>query len=117
MKIGKYEYGLMLTVGAADKISKMCPDNNIARLGEVLEKGVLSGTADILVAMANGRDDFDVLMGVEPAHPRLTKETVMSLPVGELLGAQAEITRQFKADYESTVEAEPSKKKESSALT
>lgn len=118
MKIGKYNYGLMLTVGAADAIAKMCPEKNIARLGDALAKGdVLGVTTEILVAMSNGRDDYDTLMGEAPDHPRMTKEIIMSLPISALKAAQTEILTQFKADYAATVEAEPSKKKESSALT
>ena len=111
MQIGKHDYQLMLTVGAADTIAKLCPDGELSRMGELLKAGnTLDVVAELIVAMANGYDDFQTLMGEEITHPRLTKAMVMSLPFPELRKLQTEMVRKFAEDVTARVEVAPSKK-------
>lgn len=115
MKIGKYEYNMMLTVGAADTIAKMCPGGELARMDELLKTNAIEAVAELIVAMANGADDFAELMGEELTHPRLTKKMVLSLPFQGLKDVQSEMIAQFAKDVKPSVELAPAKKNDAAS--
>ena len=116
MNIYGQEYGFMLTVGASAEIADLCPDGDLARMGELLEGRIsqtINFTAAFVAAMAKGFDDAKRFAGEEVTHRPLTAEMVKSLPSDVFREVQAAALASFQGDTKTTVEVAPSKKKES----
>lgn len=115
MKIFGHEYGFALTVGASAQISKLCPEGDLSRLGEVLSGSVFAETAEagaaIVVAMANAYDQMQKFSGNAVEHPPLTTEMLFALPQNEYMAVLNSAMSAFGSDTAVTVEVEPSKKK------
>lgn len=113
MQIYGREVGFRFTVGASAKISDLCPDGDIARLGEVLEGQygqVTRDTAAIMVALSEGYEQarsFEV-PGYKPQP--LTMEEVLTLRMGEFAQLQQAALTAWAEDSKPTVEVEPEKK-------
>lgn len=116
MKIFGHEYGFMLTVGASEEISGLCPGGDLSRLGEVLQ-GTYSQTigtvTTMITAMSRAYDLNKAFEGEPQDHPELTAEMLKALPQDKFLEVQNEAMAAFRNDTKPTVEVEPSKKKES----
>lgn len=52
MKIKGTDYGFCLTLDAGIQLSKLCPDNDLTKIGKVLETGDYATTAENLAAVA-----------------------------------------------------------------
>lgn len=121
MQVHGREVGFRFTVGASAKISDLCPDGDISRLGEVLEGGygkVVRDTAAIIVAMSEGYaaalafETFgraDIGGDWKPPRP-LTVDEVLSLRNGEFVKLQQAALAAWMEDSKPTVEVEPEKK-------
>nr|DAI28341.1 MAG TPA: hypothetical protein [Caudoviricetes sp.] len=121
MQVHDREVGFRFTVGASAKISDLCPDGDISRLGEVLEGGygkVVRDTAAIIVAMSEGYaaalafETFgraDIGGDWKPPRP-LTVDEVMTLRMDEFARLQQAALAAWMEDSKPTVEVEPEKK-------
>lgn len=121
MQVHGREVGFRFTVGASAKISDLCPDGDISRLGEVLEGSygkVVRDTAAIIVAMSEGYaaalafETFgraDIGGDWKPPRP-LTVDEVLSLRESEFFQLQQAALAAWTEDSTPTVEVEPEKK-------
>lgn len=118
MQIYGREVGFRFTVGASAKISDLCPDGDITRLGEVLEGQygrITRDTAAIMVALSEGYEQarsFEV-PGYKPQP--LTMEEVLTLRMGEFAQLQQAASTAWAEDSKPTVEVEPEKKESGEA--
>lgn len=118
MQIYGREVGFRFTVGASAKISDLCPDGDITRLGEVLEGQygqVTRDTAAIMVALSEGHEQARSFE--EPGYkPQpITAEEVMSLTMSEFNALQQAVLAAWTEDSKPTVEVEPEKKESGKA--
>lgn len=121
MQVHGREVGFRFTVGASAKISDLCPDGDITRLGEVLEGSygkVVRDTAAIIVAMSEGYaaalafETFgraDIGGDWRPPRP-LTMDEVLSLRESEFIQLQQAALAAWAEDGRPTVEVAPEKK-------
>lgn len=126
MQVHGREVGFRFTVGASAKISDLCPDGDISRLGEVLEGSygkVVRDTAAIIVAMSEGYaaalafETFgraDIGGDWRPPRP-LTVDEVLSLRESEFIQLQQAVLAAWSEDSKPTVEVEPEKKESGKA--
>lgn len=113
MQVHGREVGFRFTVGASAKISDLCPDGNINRLGEALEGHygkVARDSAAIIAALSEGHEQARSFE--EPGYkPRpLTAEEVMTLRMDEFSRLQQAALAAWMEDSKPTVEVEPEKK-------
>lgn len=113
MQVHGREVGFRFTVGASAKISDLCPDGDISRLGEVLEGGygkVARDSAAIIAALSEGHEQARSFE--EPGYkPQpLTVEEVMTLRMNEFSRLQQAALAAWMEDSKTTVEVEPEKK-------
>ena len=109
------EYHFLLTVGTTRAIAKLCPENNIAKIGLIFEgkdtDKMIDTIAELSAAMSAGyeaRQKF-LVDGYEP-HP-LTKEEVLTLTIQELEEVQSEVMNEIGAGMKTEIETEPDKKR------
>lgn len=118
MQIYGREVGFRFTVGASAKISDLCPDGDITRLGEVLDGQygqITRDTAAIMAALSEGYEQarsFEV-PGHEP-NP-LTVDELFSLRPSEFNALQREALASWAEGRKPTVEVEPEKKESGKA--
>lgn len=118
MQIYGREVGFRFTVGASAKISDLCPDGDITRLGEVLEGQygqITRDTAAIIVALSEGYEQarsFEV-PGYKPDP--LTADELFSLRPSEFNALQQAALASWAEDGKPTVEVEPEKKESGKA--
>lgn len=118
MQIYGREVGFRFTVGASAKISDLCPDGDITRLGEVLDGQygqITRDTAAIMVALSEGYEQarsFEV-PGYKP-NP-LTADELFSLRPSEFNALQQAALSAWVEDKKPTVEVEPEKKESGKA--
>ena len=113
MQVHGREVGFRFTVGASAKISDLCPDGDISRLGEVLEGQygkVARDSAAIIAALSEGYEQ--ALAFETPGHRAqpLTVEEIMTLRMSEFTKLQAAALAAWSEDSKPTVEVEPAKK-------
>ena len=117
MKIFGHEYGFAMTVGASAEIADLCPDGDLSKIGELLSGERFGETAmagaSIITALARAHDSVKRFEGEEVNHPTLTVEMLFALPQATYMEAMSEAMSAFRQDMQTTVEVEPSKKKES----
>lgn len=113
MQVHGREVGFRFTVGASAKISDLCPDGDITRLGEVLESQygqITRDTAAIMAALSEGYEQarsFEV-PGYKPDP--LTVDELFSLRPSEFNALQQAALASWAEDSKPTVEVEPEKK-------
>ena len=113
MQVHGREVGFRFTVGASAKISDLCPDGDISRLGEVLEGQygkVARDTAAVVAALSEGYEQAQSyeVPGYKPRP--LTVDEVMTLRMDEFNELQQVALAAWKEDSKPTVEVEPEKK-------
>lgn len=118
MQIYGREVGFRFTVGASAKISDLCPDGDISRLGEMLEGQygqVTRDTAAILAALSEGYEQ--ALSFEAPGHKPdpLTVDELFSLRPSEFSALQQAALAAWAEDSKPTVEVEPEKKESGKA--
>lgn len=118
MQVHGREVGFRFTVGASAKISDLCPDGDISRLGEVLEGQygrVARDSAAIIAALSEGYEQaraFEI-PGYKPQP--LTVEEVLTLRMDEFAKLQLAALTAWMEDSKPTVEVEPEKKESGKA--
>lgn len=117
-----HEYPLVLTVGALEEITALCPDGDITRLGEVIQgptQCVLAFVISMIAALSRGAEQqrrFQALAeGTDYAPNPITPEMLRALPPKELNAARAEAYRIWSSDQRATVETDTAKKNEDGA--
>lgn len=118
MQVHGREVGFRFTVGASVKISGLCSDGDISRLGEVLEGQygrVARDTAAIVAALSEGYEQAKAyeVPGYKPRP--LTVDEVMTLRVDEFNALQQMALAAWTEDSRPTVEVEPEKKESGKA--
>lgn len=104
----------MLTVAAADEVARMCPDDDLGKIKDVLNSGSFpqrtAAARKFILAMANGFDQGSrfVEPGAEPQN--LTEADLMDIPVKDLWALLSAAINQFILDQGGTVEVAPEKK-------
>jgi hypothetical protein len=118
MQIYGREVGFRFTVGASAKISDLCPDGDITRLGEVLEGQygqITRDTAAIMVALSEGYEQARSFEAPSYKPQPLTMEEVLTLRMGEFAQLQQAALTAWAEDSKPTVEVEPEKKESGEA--
>ena len=113
MQVHGREVGFRFTVGASDKISDLCPDGDISRLGEVLEGQygrVARDSAAIIAALSEGYEQAIAFETPGYRAQPLTVEEIMALRMSEFAGLQTAALAAWSEDSKPTVEVEPAKK-------
>ena len=113
MQVHGREVDFRFTVGASAKISDLCPDGDISRLGEVLEGQygkVTRGTAAVVAALSEGYEQAQSyeVPGYKPRP--LAVDEVMALRMDEFARLQQAALAAWREDSKPTVEVEPEKK-------
>lgn len=119
MIIFGHEYGFMLTVGASEEVSELCPDGDLSRLGEILQgsyKDTIDVVTKMILSMSRAYDLNKAFEGHPQEHPELTAEMLKALPQDKFIAVQQEAMSAFRGDTQTTVEVEPSKKKDAEEL-
>ena len=114
MQIYGREVGFRFTVGASAKISDLCPDGDITRLGEVLEGQYGQVTRDTAAIMAALSEGYEQALSFEaPGHKPdpLTVDELFSLRPSAFSALQQAALASWAEDSKPTVEVEPKKKK------
>lgn len=118
MQIYGREVGFRFTVGASAKISDLCPDGDISRLGEVLEGQygkVARDSAAIIAALSEGYEEACAFENPGYTPKPLTVEEVLTLRMGEFAQLQQAALAARTEDSKPTVEVEPEKKESGKA--
>lgn len=118
MQIYGREVGFRFTVGASAKISDLCPDGDITRLGEVLEGQYGQVTRDTAAIMAALSEGYEQALSFEaPGHKPdpLTVDELFSLRPSEFNALQQAALAAWTEDSKPTVEVEPEKKESGKA--
>lgn len=113
MQIYGREVGFRFTVGASAKISDLCPDGDISRLGEVLEGHygkVARDSASIIAALSEGYEEACAFEAPGYKPQPLTVEEILTLRVDEFAQLQQAALTAWMEDSKPTVEVEPEKK-------
>lgn len=111
------ERGFALTIGASVEISDLCPQGDLARLGEVFAQSYgkqIRTTAKIIAAMSKGYENQKHYENPNYEPDALTVDEILTLDTATFQALTHEVMERFKIDQTTTVEVEP-KKKEVSA--
>lgn len=107
MKIYNKEVGFALTVGASIEISKLCPDNDITRIDEVLGSDYvrnLETTVKMILLMNKAFVNVEKLEGREA--DQITEEEVLSLTPRKISEVTQAMMDAFKSDSKGEIEVE-----------
>lgn len=118
MQVHGREVGFRFTVGASAKISDLCPDGDISRLGDVLEGQygrVARDSAAIIAALSEGYEQACAFENPGYKPQPLTVEEVLTLRMGEFAQLQQAALTAWAEDSKPTVEVEPEKKESGKA--
>lgn len=122
MKAFGNDYPLALTVGALQEITAACPDEDITRMGELIN-GKTNGAIDLFITMiaalsrgAEQQRKFQAQAegGSYTPNP-ITAEMLRALPDDEFKAAEIEAFRVWRKDQIPTVEVAEAKKNEDAA--
>lgn len=111
MKLGDREYGFKMTVGASIQIAKLCPGNDLTKLGEAIGNGYgeqAEVMAQLIVALNNGYAAYEAFEGRKA--PRLTIDDVLSLSPDVFAEMSAEAIKAVIGDMSGEIEVESEKK-------
>lgn len=108
------ERGFKLTVGASIAISKLCPDGDISRIGEILEGKNYADTVQtssaIIIALSEGYEKSKRYEDSTYKPNPLTMDDILSMPPDDFKELQLEAFKAFRADAKPSVELEKPKK-------
>lgn len=107
MKIYNKEVGFALTVGASIEISKLCPDNDITRIDEVLGSNYvrnLETTVKMILIMNKAFVAVEKMEGREA--DLVTEEEILSLTPRKISEVTQAMMDAFKSDSKGEVEVE-----------
>lgn len=110
MKIYGKEIGFALTVGASIEISKLCPENDISRIGEVLGSDYVKNLETTVKMMLIMNKAY---VGIEKMEGRnadeITEEEILLLTPKKIGEVTAYMMASFKGDTKGEVEVETKK--------
>lgn len=113
MKLNETTYGMKLTIAAALRIEKICPDGRIDRISELIKTDPITAIVNvsrIAAALNEGHADSEAYAGREAN--RIHTGELVSACADELFFSNlvAEITEVFNREYSGTIETRPTKK-------
>lgn len=112
MTVHGKERNFKLTVGASEAIAEMCPDGDLARIGEILD-GPYTAVAKVAMSViAELNRGYEEAKGYEePGYTPdpITIAELSTLEFRELVAMQREALAAFRRDSTPTVEIEPDK--------
>ena len=115
------EIRFRFTVGAAEDLSRLCPDGSIANIGKLLSQGSfaarMEATRSFVAILAKGWDDAAAFEAPGTKPQSLSSAELRSLSAPELTKLADEAMAAFLGDQTPTVEVEPEKKAEAPGLT
>lgn len=118
MKIYGNRYRFRLTVGASAKIARLCPQNSLKNLPDLLNKGypeMVETTAKMAAIMNEAQQRAELFeVGVrqkEQSIVPLTEEMVLSLSDEQFAQLQREVFAAYRGDMKTEVDTEPVQKK------
>lgn len=110
------QYGLMMTVGASEEISKLCPGGKFENIYQVFDgksdAEALDFSVKFICILSNAYDEHAEFTGEQIDHPKLTEKMLKAMPATDFAQLQGVAMGAIKESSESTVEVEPSKKKD-----
>lgn len=111
------EVNFRLTVGAQIELCKLCPGEDISRLGELVGEDKTVRTLETLAKMAAilSKADADARDYEGESVKPLTYEEALTLKGEEFQAMEKEAMAAFHADGKPTVEAKPAKNAEAGA--
>lgn len=112
MLIHGKERKFMLTVGASQDVAKLCPDNDLKRMGELMQGDYVSITDNIMQLIVTLNSAYEAAQAYEtPGYTPapLTLEQLRTLTPAQLKALEKEALAAFVADSTPTVEIEPDK--------
>ncbi len=107
MKIYNKEVGFALTVGASIEISKLCPDNDITRIDEVLGSDYvknLETTVQMILIMNRAFVSVAKMEGREADS--VTEEEILTLAPKKIAEVTQAMMEAFKGDSKGEVDVE-----------
>lgn len=107
MVIHGKEIGFALTVGASVNIAKLCPNNDISRIDEVIGSdyvSVVETTSKLMRWLNDGYVGLEKLAGREAA--RITDEEIMLLTPKELTDVTQHLFGVLRSDSKPEIEVE-----------
>lgn len=119
MEIHGRECGFMLTVGASVEISKLCPNGDMARIGEMFDGTNYAEMMDFVikfaVALNKGYEENKAVNEDGYTERVLTEKELRALPPSALMDIQREAMAAFTRTAEPSVEVKTEKKTETAA--
>ena len=110
------EYDLIMTVGASEEIAKLCPDGKMENIYKVFDGKTDAEALDFAVRficiLSNAADENAEYAGKEVDHPKLTEKMLKAMPADEFALMQRIAMGAIQESSETSVEVEPSKKKD-----
>lgn len=110
------QYGLMMTVGASEEIAKILPggklENIYAAFDGKSDAEALDFSVRFICILSNAFDENAEFSGQVIDHPKLTEKMLKAMPAADFAMLQGVAMGAIKESSETTVEVEPSKKKE-----
>ena len=110
MNVHGKEIGFALTVGASIELARMCPENDIQKIGELFGDTYLANMENIvkfLSIMSKGFKDAEWIDGRQADS--LSEDMIRSLRPDELTELMNEAMASFKMDSTGEIEAESKK--------
>lgn len=110
MKIKGKEIGFALTVGASIELARICPNNDITKIGDLFGENYLANMENIvkfITIMSKGFRDAEALEGRKV--DALTEEQVKALRPDELTTLMNEAMGSFRADGKGEIDADSKK--------
>lgn len=110
MKIKGKDIGFALTVGASIELAKICPNNDITKIGDLFADDYLSNMENIvkfIAIMSKGFRDAEALEGRKV--DLLTEDQVKALRPDELTALMNEAMASFKVDGKGEIDADSKK--------
>lgn len=109
-------YELMMTVGASEEIAKLCPGGKLENIYQVFDgksdAEVLDFSVRFICILSNAADENAEFQGIQVDHPKLTDKMLKAMPAAEFALLQGIAMGAIKESSETSVEVEPSKKKD-----
>jgi hypothetical protein len=110
------DYDLIMTVGASEEIAKLCPGGKIENIYSVFDgktdAEALDFAVNFIVILSNAADENAEFSGRVVDHPKLTGKMLKAMPAEEFALMQRIAMGAITESTETTVEVEPSKKKD-----
>lgn len=112
----KREYGFLFSVGAEQELARLCPDGDLRRIKEILDRqdaDSIGLNVEMLCILSRWHEKARALESGDAEDSRpLTEDELLLLPLAAFKELQAEALAAMLRDSRQTVEAEAEKKEE-----